>query len=134
MDNDAVYLGGTSDSWWKEEFKSQISTDIKIIDPIIVDYDKISTMQKVENIAQKLSHIMSSCEIAVFYLDQNYSHSTLLEIGECVGRNKQTIVCMTVDDFEIKSYCEFHGIVTVNSLSDLIVATEEMVAQFNICV
>lgn len=132
-----VYLGGVSISSWREEFKDQIGDDITVFDPMIKDYDDLDRPEQVNQSAKELTYMQEKCNLVVFYLDLLWKGtSLLLDIGDCVGRGKQVIICLQGDvenKDKIERYCDFHGVLVVHSLEDLVIATEECLAEVELC-
>lgn len=131
-----VYLCGNSDSSWRDEFKNNISTDIVVFDP---------TEHKIEDISSAIAkdlHCIEECKIIAFNILQDKQPNIhdiipiVTILGDCVGRGLQVIVCLNVDDFDfqyIAKYLEYYGVYVVNSVDDLISATEETIAQIELC-
>ncbi len=131
-----VYLGGISEKTWREEFKKQISDDITIYDPFEDDYRRFSERQKSECVGEELTVLEEQCSIAVFYFYESVSCTSLIELGDATGRGKQVFVCTEGEMSGLSSiqrYCDFRGILYMNSLEDLITTIEEYMAQVELC-
>lgn len=130
-----VYLGGLSDQTWRSKLKNEISQDITIFDPMVEDYESYDEGARANETARQLSTMQEKCAIIAFYLNAQWTgHSTLLEIGDAVGRGAQVIVCLDgeVKDLEkIQRYCEYHGVLLVDTLDDLITTIEEYMAELS---
>lgn len=133
-----IYLGGLSDSSWREQLKSQISKDISIFDPMVENYETMDATEKANETAKQLETMRENCAVLVFYLNHEWKgHSTLLEIGEAIGRGNQIILCLegeVKDREKIRLYCEYHGALVVESLDELISTTEEYMAELALVV
>jgi hypothetical protein len=131
-----IYLGGLSEPSWRAKFKSEISPDISIFDPMVENYETFSEHQRANERAHQFVVMQNECTVIVFYLNDKWKgHSTLLEIGDAVGRGIQVILCLDgkVKDAEkIQRYCEYHGVLVVNSLDDLITTVEEYMAELSL--
>ncbi len=128
-----VYLGGLSALSWRTELKSKISDDISVFDPTVDGHEEYDEGQRADEIARQLSVMQEKCAVIVFYLNSEWKgHSTLLELGDAVGRGAQVIMCL---DGEVKGkekverYCEYHGVPIADSLEDLITTVEEYMAE-----
>jgi len=132
-----VYLGGASTSQWREEFKTQISSDISIFDPLLDEYQDLSEEAKANETARQLFHLENGNTLIVFYLDFNWNGtSSLLELGDSVGRGKQVIVCLdgeVMGEDKIRRYCEFRGVMIVESIEELVAMTESYLAEKELC-
>lgn len=130
-----VYLGGLSDHAWRDKLKSEISQDITIFDPMVDDYETFDESARANETARQLSTMQEKCAVIAFYLNSEWKgHSTLLEIGDAVGRGVQVILCLdgeVKDSEKIQRYCEFHGVLVVDSLDDLITTIEEYMAELS---
>lgn len=133
-----VYLGGLSNRDWRSKFKNEISQDIAIFDPMVENYEAFNENARANEVARQLSAMQEKCAVLVFYLNSEWNgHSTLLEIGDAVGRGAQVIVCLdgvVKDEEKIRRYCEFHGVLTVSSLDDLITTVEEYMAELSMVI
>jgi len=130
-----VYLGGVMTPEWRKEFKSRISSDISVFDPYVETFVKFDNNEKTEQIAREF-YSMNECDIIIFYLDSTAAKSALLQLGDAVGNGKQVIVCLNESvpgETFIKRYCEFRGIVLVESMEDLVIVTEECAAELELC-
>jgi hypothetical protein len=130
-----VYLGGVTTSEWRKEFKSQISSDISVFDPYIESFSEYNKRDKAEQIAREF-YFMDECDIIVFYFNSKASKSARLQLGDAVGNNKQTIVCIdgkVPGKTFIKRYCEFRGVILVESIEDLISTVEECASELELC-
>lgn len=132
-----VYLGGLSQSEWREQLKSEISPDIKIFDPLVENYDENNNVQVHDQTAKQLYFIENGNTLIVFYLNSNWNGiSSLLEIGDSVGRGKQVIVCLDGNvrgADKIRRYCEFRGALIVENFEDLISSIETCLAEIELC-
>lgn len=129
-----VYLGGVSASEWRKEFKKQISPDISVFDPYVENFD--ASQEKIEQIARELYFIDES-NIIIFYIDNSVvSKSIYLQLGDALGNDQQTIVCLTKDVSEssyIRNYCEYRGVLITESIEELVTTTEEYAAEVELC-
>ncbi len=132
-----VYLGGALDSVYLNEFKNQISEDISVFDPTVEDYDHLNNAQKNNQVAKELIYMEEESKLIVFYFNSDWQGvSSLIELGDCVGRGKAAIVCLDGSikgEERIRRYCEFRGIIITDSLEDLITTVEEYMAQVELC-
>lgn len=130
-----VYLGGVTTPKWRKEFKDQVSSDISVFDPYIETYSNYDKHDKAEQIAREF-YFMSECKVIVFYLDSKTAKSARLQLGDAVGNDKQVIVCLdgkVPGKTFIKRYCEFRGIILVESMEDLVSTVEECAAELELC-
>lgn len=130
-----VYLGGVTTSEWREKFKSQISSDISVFDPYLEGFDTFTKGDKAEQIAREL-YFIEQCDIVVFYLDTTQSKSVRLQIGDAVGHDKQVIVCLDkgVEGAPyIEHYCEYRGVILINTMEELVRTVEEYAAEVELC-
>lgn len=130
-----VYLGGVTTPKWRKEFKDQVSSDISVFDPYVETYSNYNKHDKSEQIAREF-YFMSECEVIVFYLNSKTAKSARLQLGDAVGNDKQVIVCLdgkVPGKTFIKRYCEFRGIILVESMEDLISTVEECAAELELC-
>ena len=127
-----VYLGGQTTEEWREKFKDQISSDISIFDPLCKEFNTSDINEKSEQIAREF-YFMEQCNLLIFYLNTiELSKSSRLQIGDAVGHELQVIVCLDgdVEGAEyIRKYCEYRGVVTTNSIEDLVLTVEEYAAE-----
>ncbi len=127
-----VYLGGQTTEEWREKFENQISSDISIFDPLCKEFNTSDINEKSEQIAREF-YFMEQCNLLVFYLNTiELSKSSRLQIGDAVGHELQVIVCLDgdVEGAEyIRKYCEYRGVVTTNSIEDLVLTVEEYAAE-----
>lgn len=132
-----VYLGGVAAKKWREKFKSEISDDISIFDPLVENYEQYDKKEIANQAARELIYIYDKCKIIVFYLDPMWQGTTtLLEIGNAIGRGKQVVVCLdgNVNGKEkIYCHCDYHGVLVVDTIEELISAVEECAAQVELC-
>lgn len=129
-----IYLGGISEPTWRKYFKSKVSSKHVIFDPYVPNYKK--NKSNVDDLhAKQWYHLENDNRLTVFYVNDKWSGaSTLLEIGDCVGRNKQIIVCLegnVVDREKICRYCEFRGVMITESIDDLVQATETFLSELS---
>ena len=127
-----VYLGGSTSPEWRNSFKSQISSDISVFDPYV---ENLKSDDKPEQIAREF-YFMEDSDTIVFYFDSSPSKSVRIQLGEMVGRKKQIIVCLigaVPGKTFLQRYCEYRGVMLVESLEDLISAVEECAAELEIC-
>ena len=131
-----VYLCGNLENSWRNKFQNSISTDISVYNPTKHEIKDMSAA-----IAKDL-HCLEECKIVVFNILQNQQPSlneiapAIIMLGDCVGRGLQVIVCFNEDDSDfqyISKYLEYYGIYSVNNIDDLITATEETIAQIELC-
>lgn len=131
-----VYLGGYTDTGWRNSFCDSLSEDISVFDPIVEGYEDFDITQKANQVAQELEMIETS-SVVVFYLHENWkSYFSMLELGDAVGRGKQVIVCIDtpIDSEEkIRRYCEYRGMIIVSSLDELVTTVEECIGQMELC-
>jgi hypothetical protein len=131
-----VYLAGYPDISWRESFLSLIDESITVYDPIIDEYKRLNHEEKADLVASELEFIEKS-EIIVFYLCKKWqSYFSMLQLGDAVGRGKQVVICIadTIDSEEkIRRYCEYRGIIVVESLDDLVSTVEEYLAEVELC-
>lgn len=130
-----VYLGGVATPEWRKEFKAQISPDISVFDPYVETFAKYDAQDKSEQIAREFCFIDES-DIIVFYFDSKTAKSARLQLGDAIGNDKQVIVCLdgkVPGKTFIKRYCEFRGIILVESMEDLISTVEECSAELELC-
>lgn len=132
-----IYLGGVADRIWRSKLKRSMSKDLKIFDPMIRNYDKLSAELQLNQQAKEYSFLENDNRVVIFYLDKTWKGtSTLLEIGDAVARGKQVVVCLdgTVKGKkDIQQYCEFRGVLLVYSLKELISTVKEMLSELSIC-
>lgn len=133
-----VFLGGTAEGQWRDEFKSGVSSDISIFDP--KDCDTLDELVA-DTTARELYHL-EECNTLAFNLLKNEPWKvvellpTMIMMTDSIGRGLQVIVCYDDQDKDfsyLKLYFEFNGVHTVNSLEDLITSIEENVAQLEMC-
>lgn len=128
-----IYLGGTTLSQWREQFKNNISADISIFDPYV---KKLSKQDKSEQVAREF-YFMDQCEIIVFYINSDeVSKSARLQLGDAVGLGKTVIVCLdgNVEGKEyIQYYCEYRGVICTSGIEDLITTVESYIAEIELC-
>ena len=131
-----VYLGGVVDNSWIQKFKEQISNDISVFDPQIDGYDDFSDGELANQVAKEMSYMENECNIIVFYLNNCYEGvASLLELGDCVGRDKSVIVCLegeVLGETKIRRYCEFRGVIVTNTIEDLVTTVEEYLGQIEL--
>lgn len=131
-----VYLGGVSSPDWIETFKSQIDKDISVFSPYIEDYENLNEFQLSNQIAKELI-FMERSDIIVFYFNEGHKGiSSLLELGDCVGRGKMVIVCLdgvNGSKKQIKKYCDFRGVIVADTIEDLVLTVEEYIAEVELC-
>lgn len=130
-----IYLGGVATPEWRGKFKAQVSSDISVFDPYVEMFAEYDKNDKAEQIAREF-HFMGECDVIVFYLDSQTAKSARLQLGDAVGNNKQVIVCLegaVPGKTFIKRYCEFRGIILVESMEDLISTVEECAAELELC-
>ncbi len=130
-----VYLGGVTTPEWRKEFKSQVSSDISVFDPYVETFAKYDKNDKAEQIAREF-YFMGECDVVVFYLDSKTAKSARLQLGDAVGNDKQVIVCLdgkVPGKTFIKRYCEFRGILLVESMENLVSTVEECAAELELC-
>ena len=131
-----VYLGGVTTSTWRNEFKSQISSDISVFDPFVEEFKTFKKDDKAEQIAREF-YFMEQCDIIVFYLDStSIAKSARLQIGDAVGHGKQVIICIdgkVRGKTFIRRYSEYRGLIIVESLEELITTVEECAAELELC-
>lgn len=125
-----VYLGGVSDKKWRETFKKNISSEIKIFDPYLKSYNKLNNHAKHNQFSKELC-IQEDCAIAVFYLNPSWDGtSTLLELGMSIGNGKQVMVCLdgkVKGSEQIEQYCNFYGVPVCKNLEELVLLVEEFI-------
>ena len=130
-----VYLAGYADTKWREEFKNTIARDIEISDPFDSKYNEFTSSEKANQIAKELENI-ENCQVVVFYFCPEWdSCYSILQLGDAVGRGKQVTVCLipgSGTEEKIRRYCEYRGVLIVSNLEDLVVNTEEYLAQLDI--
>lgn len=131
-----VYLGGVTTPEWRNEFKSQVSSDISVFDPFIEEFKKFKKHDKVEQIAREF-YFMEQCDVIVFYLNStSVAKSVRLQIGDTVGNGKQVIVCLegkVRGKTYLKQYAEYRGVLLVDSLEELVATVEECAAELELC-
>ncbi len=130
-----VYLGGVTTPEWRKEFKAQVSSDISIFDPYVETFAKYNKRDKAEQIAREF-YFMDECDVIIFYLNSKAAKSARLQLGDAVGHNKQVIVCLdgsVPGKTFVKRYCEFRGIILVESMEDLVSTAEECAAELELC-
>ncbi len=131
-----VYLGGTSNSKWRDAFKSEICDDISIFDPFVDTYEHYNEEEQANQTAREFFHL-ERCNVVAFYLDENWKGAmSLIELGDSVGRGKNVVVCAiggARGTQKVQRYCEYRGVVFVESMEDLITTVEEFLAQIEIC-
>lgn len=130
-----VYLGGVTSPQWRKDFKEQISSDISIFDPYVDKFEEKSDEDQAEQIAREFC-FMDECDVIVFYFDSTIAKSARLQLGDAVGNDKQVVVCLDGDvpgKIFIQRYCEFRGVLLVDSLEDMIATVEECAAELELC-
>lgn len=132
-----VYLGGMSQSKWRTKVKEALPRDIKIFDPLAETLDNTNMAEVYDQSAKQLYNLENGNIVVVFYLNEEWNGSTtLLEIGDSVGRGKQVIVCLDGDvkyADKIRCYCDFRGALVVNSLDELISVVESCLSEVRLC-
>ena len=130
-----VFLAGYADAKWRSEFGDKIARDITIFDSMTSVYHLLDNGAKANLVAQELQNI-ELCEIVVFYLCPEWnSLYSMIVLGAASGSGKQIIVCMEPgiqSEEKIKLYCEYKGILVVNTLDDLVESVEECLSQAEI--
>ena len=130
-----VYLGGVTTSQWREDFKTQISSDISIFDPHMKNFSSLDTEDRVEQVAREF-YFMDQSSIVVFYFNSASAKSVRVQLGDAVGRGKQVVVCF---DGKVKGktflrrYCEYRGILIAHSIEGLVSTIEECIAEVELC-
>ncbi len=130
-----VYLGGVTTPEWRKAFKAQISSDVSVFDPYIETFAKYDKHDKDEQVAREF-YFMSECDVIVFYFNSKTAKSARLQLGDAGGNDKQVIVCLdgaVPGKTFIKRYCEFRGIILVESMEDLVSTVEECAAELELC-
>lgn len=131
-----IYLAGYADTVWREEFKEKIANDIDVFDPFDENYDNLETHGKAELVAKELEN-MEKSSIIIFYICKEWvSLYGALQLGFATGLNKQIIVYLEEDaksEEKIRRFCEYRGIVTVDTMDDLVENAEECVGQIELC-
>ncbi len=131
-----IYLGGVARREWREEFKSNVSTDLGIFDPIVENYADLSDAEISEVAAKEFFHIENGNMVIIFYLDDKWNGTTsLLEIGDAVGRGKQVIVCLdgeVTGEEKIRRYCEFRGVLITDSMENLVTSAETCLSEIDL--
>ena len=132
-----IYLGGVSSKSWREELKKSVNHDITFFDPMVDGYDEFSDIQKVNQSARELFYLENGNKLIIFYFNSHWNGtSSLIELGDSVGRNKGVIVCLdgeVVGGEKIRRYCEFRGVLVVDSLKELISTVEEYLSEIHLC-
>ena len=131
-----IYLGGSSGQLWRKQFKDEIGTEISIFDPVSASYDNLTELEKINEIAKSF-YQLEKCSIIVFCFDNSCADAiSLIKLGDCIARNKHVVVCIDgefVHQDDVKTYCEYHSVVCVRDIEDLITTTEEYLAQIEMC-
>jgi len=131
-----VYLAGVSSQKWRKIFKKSIDKDIIVFDPYVKNFNHDDDYNKSEQIAREF-YFMDNSELIVFYFNKSKSNKSVrIQLGDAIGSKKQVIVCLdgTVDgNTYVERYCEYRGVITVKSIDELITATEEYLAQVELC-
>lgn len=131
-----VYLGGHADTEWRNTFRKLLSSDISVFDPIVDNYHKLDCEAKANLVAQELEAIAKS-KVVVFYLSENWqSYFSMIQLGDAVGRGKNVVVCIDSkieSEEKILRYCEFRGVWLVNSIDEMVTATEQFIGQLELC-
>ena len=130
-----VYLGGVTSPDWRKEFASQVSSDISVFDPYVQKFGDYDANGKAEQIAREF-YFMDQSNVLVFYFNGKSGKSARLQLGDAVGRGKQAIVCLdgkVKGKTYIKRYCEYRGILIVESMEDLVATVEECAAELELC-
>ncbi len=135
-----VFLGGTTEKKWRDEFKSTIRSDVSVFDP--EDYECDHSDSSVANgIARELYHL-EECNTLVFNLlrDDPWTVKAILPImvmiADSIGRGLQVIVCYDDQNEDLDyldRYFEYQGVHVVHNLEDLVTSIEETVAQMELC-
>ena len=132
-----VYLGGLAERAWRETFKNEVSADISIFDPLVEDYDELDDAEVTDLAAKELIYMQENCAIIVFYLNEEWQGtSSLIEIGDAVGRGSQVTVCIegkVTGAEKIRRYCEFHGVPMAADVQDLITTVESYIGELALC-
>ncbi len=130
-----VYLAGYADTKWREDFKNTIARDIEIFDPFDKKYNDFTPSEKANHIAKEFTYVEQS-EVVVFYFCPEWNSCySILQLGDAVGRGKQVSVCLipgTDSEEKLRRYCEYRGVIVVDNLEDLVLNTEEYLAQLEI--
>lgn len=133
-----VYLAGVSDRAWRETFKKTISEDIKVFDPVVDGYNELNEDGKANQVAREMTAMEENCALVAFYFDSSWNgQSSMLELGNAVGRGKQVIVCLegkVKGANKIQRFCEMQGVIIVSSLDELITTVEEYLGELAMCV
>lgn len=130
-----VYLGGVTTPEWRKKFKAQISSDVSVFDPYVESFSKYNKHDKAEQIAREFC-FMSECRTIIFYFNSKAAKSARLQLGDAIGNDRQVIVCMdgkVPGKTFIRRYCEFRGIILVESMEDLVSTVEECAAELELC-
>lgn len=127
-----VFLGGSSSLEWRREFVSSISNDISIFNSMDESQEDLS-----EKIARNLYHI-DECSLLVFNIEESTVGddfaSICIEIADSVGRGKQVLISCQGDHCSYLSrYCDYYGVLIVETVEELIVAAEDCLAQVYRC-
>lgn len=119
-----IYLAGSINSEWRNFFKGSISDGVKIFDPSVANFSELLPEQKDDCAAKEFTIMEEQSCIVVFYFDKNWNgHTSLLELGNIVGKGKQVFICIedgVVAKDKILNFCDFHGVYSTSSLEDLI--------------
>lgn len=131
-----LYLAGEMTRDWRNSLKSALDKSITIFDPYREEYDSLTLSEQINETAKGWS-LMEDAKVIVFYFGEKWGGtSSLLELGDCIGRNKQIVVFIDRNvptEEQIQKYCEFRGVVVVKTFEDLVATCEEFVSELCLC-
>lgn len=132
-----VYLGGVTGTDWRRKVKRSLPKDTLFFDPMVKNFEKLDETGLNNQLAREFSNLENDNRVVVFYLNSEWKGtSSLLELGDVVGRGKQVVVCLegrVRGKKDILRYCEFRGVLVVYTLKEMIEAVKGMLTELTIC-
>lgn len=128
-----IFLAGSIDMGkaenWQDRLERELNDyDVVICNPRRDDWDStwvqsINNPKFNEQVTWELDNI-ESADLVIFYFDPNgQAPITLMELGLCVGREQNTLVCCP-DGYwrkgNVEMICDRYGIPLYNTIDDLI--------------
>lgn len=131
-----IYLAGTMQAKWREEFKNSLTGSFKIFDPMVDNHNHLNDHELEEQVAKEFC-VIHDCNVIVFYFSDDWNGSTaLMEMGECIGAQKQVVVgieegCKSEES--IRKYCEYRGVLVTSNIAELASTAQDCAAQVHAC-
>ena len=133
----SICLAGVRQHEWREKLKTLIDSKLTVCDPYVIEWEDLTSNQNANQLAKEIEYIHNGCKLVIFYIDSSREKkSILMEIGECVAKNKSIILCLDgdVEDKEdIQQYCEYHGIITTYSFQEFVSTINDYFVQVGKC-